>query len=224
MSTQTGNAYEATSFLWRNNMGLAQLLGLCPLLAVTTSVINGLALGLATAAVVTIASTMMALLQRALVPSMRVPLCMAILAALVTALDLFTNALFYDLHEALGLFMPLIVVNSGVVAHASGSASQRGVAFAFLSGVATGLGFMFVLVLLGALREIVGRGTLFAGIDTLGGESSSWLTLDFATSGTLVAVLPPGAFLGLAVLLALRNRLATRAERRAAAPATERAQ
>jgi electron transport complex protein RnfE len=223
MNLQSTSAHGAASFLWRNNLGLAQLLGLCPLLAVTTSVVNGLALGLATAAVVTIASTMMALLQRVLVKSMRIPLCMLILATLVTALDLVTNALFYDLHEALGLFMPLIVVNSGVIAHASGAASQRGVGFAFLSALAAGLGFMFALVLLGALREVVGRGTLFAGIETLGGDSSAWLTLELASGGMMVAVLPPGAFLGLAVLLALRNRLIARAKP-APAPETERAQ
>jgi electron transport complex protein RnfE len=223
MNPQAGTAREAASFLWRNNMGLAQLLGLCPLLAVTTSVVNGLALGLATAAVVTVASTTMALLGGALVRSLRLALCLLILAALVTALDLYTNALFYDLHEALGLFMPLIVVNSGVIAHAGGPATERGVWFGFVSGVATGLGFLFVLVLLGALREVVGRGTLFGGIETLGGESSAWLVLDVPSGGMMVAVLPPGAFLGLALLLALRNRLAMRSEP-SAAPATERAQ
>jgi electron transport complex protein RnfE len=188
-------------------MALAQLLGLCPLLAVTTTFVNGLALGIASAAIVVVTSTTMSLLRRVLVPAARLPIALLILAALVTALDLFTEALLYDLHEALGLFIPLIVVNSGVLAHVEHVACRRGVAFTFVSALTTGLGFLFALLSLGALRELLGRGSLFAGIEGLTGDSGRALLLELPFDGMLVAILPPGAFFGMALLLALRNRL-----------------
>jgi len=225
MSTAKNTWQEATAPIWRNNVALAQLLGLCPLLAVTTSLVNGLALGVATAAVVLVSSTLMAVLRPVLVPALRLPLSLLILSALATCIDLFGEALFYDLHEALWIFVPLIAVNSGVVAHTSNVASRRGVAFTLLSALATGLGFLFALVALGALREVLGRGTLFAGVELLGGEGSGWITLDLPFDGMLVAVLPPGAFFGIAVLLALRNRLlAARAPASADVPRGESAQ
>jgi electron transport complex protein RnfE len=216
--------HEATAPLWRNNMALAQLIGLCPLLAVTTTLVGGLALGLASAAVVLVASTTMSLLRGILLPTVRLPLTLLILAALVTALDLFTEALFYDLHELLGLFVPLIVVNTGLLAHAENVAGRRSVTFTFVSALATGFGFLCALTALGALREILGAGTLFAGIEMLGGDASRALTVELPFDGTLVAILPPGAFFGLALLLALRNRLtAVRpADRTAATPETPR--
>ena len=131
---------EAAAPLWRNNIALAQLLGLCPLLAVTTTVVNGIALGLATAAIVIVASTVLSLVRGLLVPSTRLLVSLLLMAALVTALDLLTTAVLYDLHEALGLFIPLIVVNSGLLAHANDVAQRRGVGFTFVSAVATGLG------------------------------------------------------------------------------------
>ena len=145
-------------------------------------------------------------LRGVLLPAARLPLTLLILAALVTALDLFTEALFYDLHELLGLFVPLIVVNTGLIAHAENVAGRRSVAFTFVSALATGFGFLFALATLGALREILGSGTLFAGIEMLGGDGSRVLTVELPFDGMLVAILPPGAFFGLAVLLALRNR------------------
>ncbi len=198
---------EAAAPLWRNNMALGQLVGLCPLLAVTTTLVGGIALGLASAAVVVVASTTMALLKPLLVPAARLPLALLILAALVTGIDFFTEALFYDLHERLGIFMPLIVVNTGLLAHAENVASRRGVAFTFVSALATGLGFLFALAALGALRELLGSGTLLAGAELLGGDADPLLTSPFG--GMLVATLPPGAFFGMALLLALRNRLTT---------------
>lgn len=213
MMTTANTWQDATAPLWRSNMALVQLLGLCPLLAVTTTLVNGLALGMASAAVVLVASTTMSLLRRVLLPALRLPLCLLLLAGLVTSIDLLAEAMLYDLHETLGLFVPLIVVNSGILAHADSVASRRSVGFTFVSALATGLGFMFALVALGALREILGQGTLFAGIDTLGGERSRWIMLDLPFDGMLVATLPPGAFFGLAVLLALRNRfIAVKAE------------
>jgi len=207
MTPTTSSLREATAPLWRDNMALAQLLGLCPLLAVTTTVVNGLALGLASAAVVVVASTILALLRPVLRPAARLPLALLILAALVTVVDLFMEAVFYDLHGMLGIFVSLIVVNSGLLAHAENVASRRSVAFTFVSALATGLGFLLAFTALGALREIVGHGTLLSGIELLAGDGYRGLTLQLPVGGMLVAILPPGAFFGLGLLLALRNRL-----------------
>ena len=207
MTVPTSSWHEATAPLWRGNMALAQLLGLCPLLAVTTTVVNGLALGLASAAVVIVASTTMAALKRALKPAARLPMALLILAALVTVVDLLTEAVFYDLHGALGIFIPLIVVNSGLLAHAENVASSRSVSFTFLSALATGLGFLLAFIALGALRELVGNGTLLSGIELLAGDGYRGLTLELPFGGMLVAILPPGAFFGMGLLLALRKRL-----------------
>lgn len=205
--------------VWRNNIALVQLLGLCPLLAVTTTFVNGLALGLATTAVLTATNTAISLMRRALAPLVRIPLFVLIIASLVTCIDLLTNALLDDLHRVLGLFIPLIVTNCAVLAQAETIASRQPVAPAAISGLATGFGFLAVLATLGALREIFGQGTLFAGMPMLAGERAAGFALDLPFDGMLVALLPPGAFFGMAVLLALR-RLVTRED---AAPAAERA-
>lgn len=210
MTSTTSSLRESIAPLWRDNMALGQLLGLCPLLAVTTTVVNGLALGIVSAAVVVIASTAMALLKHALKPAARLPIALLILAALVTVIDLFSEAVFYDLHGKLGIFIPLIVVNSGLLAHAENVASRRSVGFTFLSALATGLGFLLAFLALGALREIVGHGTLLSDIELLAGEGYRGMTLELPTGGMLVAILPPGAFFGMGLLLALRNRLTTK--------------
>lgn len=197
--------------LWRNNAALVQMLGLCPLLAVTTTVVNGLTLGLATAAVVTVTNTVISLMRGALVPVVRIPLFVLIIASLVTCVDLVTNALLFELHEILGLFIPLIITNCAILAQAETVASRRPVLVSAASGFATGLGFLFVLVTLGALRELLGNGTLLSGFAMLVGERASSWVVDFPFEGMLVAVLPPGAFFGLAGLLALRNAIRMRA-------------
>jgi electron transport complex protein RnfE len=202
----------ATAGLWSNNVALVQLLGLCPLLAVTSTVVNGLALGLATAAVLTVTNTVISLLRRALIPLVRIPLFVLVIAALVTCIDLLTNAMLDELHEILGLFIPLIVTNCALLAQAETVASRRPVGEAFLSGLATGLGFLGVLVALGGLREVIGSGTLFAGFALLAGEGPEGSGIDLPFDGMLVALLPPGAFFGMAALLALRNLAARRHE------------
>jgi len=222
MTPTTSSWHEATAPLWRNNMALAQLLGLCPLLAVTTTVVNGVALGLASAAVVVIASTTMSALKRALTPAARLAVALTLLVALVTVVDMLTQAVFYDLHGSLGIFVPLIVVNSGLLAHADNVASRRSVAFTFLSALATGLGFLLAFIALGAFREIVGHGTLLSGIELLAGERSRSLTIELPVGGMLVAILPPGAFFGMGLLLALRNRLSRAAPSDATPPGTPR--
>jgi electron transport complex protein RnfE len=206
---------EAAAPLWRDNLAFAQLLGLCPLLAVTTTLITGLALGVASAAVIVVASTTMAALRRFLAPRARLPLTLVLLATLVTVIDLTTAAMLFDLHGVLGLFVPLIVVNSGLLAHAGNVASERSIGFTFLSALSTGVGFIFAFILLGTLRELVGHGTLLAGIEMLAGDDRE-LTLTLPFSGMLVAVLPPGAFFAMGLLLALRNRFTAPAGEREA--------
>lgn len=202
--------------LWRNNAALVQLLGLCPLLAVTTTVVNGLTLGLATMTVLLATNTLVSLMRRSLVPVVRIPLFVLIIASLVTSIDLLTHALLFELHEILGLFIPLIITNCAILAQAETVASRRPVGQAAASGLATGLGFCLVLVVLGAMREVFGSGTLFAGMSLLFGERADGLALDLPFDGMLVAVLPPGAFFGLAVLLALRSLVEQRREKRPA--------
>jgi H+/Na+-translocating ferredoxin:NAD+ oxidoreductase subunit E len=213
-------ALFATAF-WRDNVALVQLLGLCPLLAVTTSVVNGLALGLASAAVLVVSNTIVATTRRALLPAARIPLYVLIVASLVTCIDLVSNALLDDLHESLGLFIPLIVTNCALLAQADTVASRKPVGEALLTGIATGAGFVVVLVALGGLREVLGHGTLFAGMPMLAGGGTDWMQLNFPFHGMLVAVLPPGAFFGVATLIALRNWLGRERPAPATAPVAE---
>ncbi|HEY7672114.1 MAG TPA: electron transport complex subunit E [Gammaproteobacteria bacterium] len=203
--------------LWRENPALVQLLGLCPLLAVSTTVVNGLTLGLATTIVLLATNTLVSLMRKALVPAVRIPLFVLIIASLVTSIDLLMNALLFDLHEILGLFVPLIITNCAVLAQVETIASREPVWRAALAGLAAGLGPCAVLAALGALREIVGSGTLFAGMSMLFGEAASAWPITLPFDGMLIAILPPGAFFGLAALLALRNWSIDRRAQRAAA-------
>ena len=191
--------------LWRENSALVQLLGLCPLLAVSTTVVNGLTLGLATATVLIATNTLVSLMRNALVPVARIPLFVLIIASLVTGIDLAMNALLFDLHEILGLFIPLIITNCAVLAQAETVATREPAWRAALAGLAAGIGACGVLVALGALREILGSGTLFAGMAMLFGDAANAWSIALPFDGMLVAILPPGGFFGLAALLALRN-------------------
>ena len=195
---------------WRNNAAFVQLLGLCPLLAITTTLVNGLALGIATTLVLIATNAVVSLIRGSLVPSIRIVVFVLIIASLVTTVDMLTNAFFHDLYRVLGLFIPLIITNCAILAQAESVASRRRIDQAALSGLATGLGFAAALVLLGGLREIVGFGTLFSGIEFLLGDAARGIYLDLPHDGMLAAILPPGAFFGLAALIALRNWLTTR--------------
>lgn len=198
---------------WRDNPALVQLLGLCPLLGVTTSFVNGLLLGIATAAVLLLTNVAVSLTRGAIGASLRIPLFVLIIATLVTSVDLLTNALFFELHEAVGLFIPLIATNCAILAQAENVASRQPVGHSALAAVAAGAGFAVVLVTLGSLREILGAGTLFADLDQLLGPAAGGVVIDFGLDGALVAVLPPGAFFGLALLIALKNAFAARGRR-----------
>jgi electron transport complex protein RnfE len=183
------------------------VLGICPLLAVTTSVVNGLALGLATTAVIVATNTLVSMTRRWLVPALRILIFVLIIAAFVSIVDLLSNAYFHDLHQVLGLFVPLIVTNCVILAQAETTASRKPVLPSMLVGLWTGLGFTGVLVALGALRELLGRGTLLAGLDLLVGPAAIIEPITLPVRGLLVLALPPGAFFGLAVLIAAKNRL-----------------
>lgn len=204
--------------LWRNNPGLVQLLGLCPLLAVTGTTVNGLGLGLATLFVLAASNLIVSLLRGALRPEIRIPVFVLVIAALVTTVELAMSAFFHELYRALGIFIPLIVTNCAIIGRAESFASRNPPLPALLDGVMMGAGFALVLVVLGALREIVGLGTLFAGADLMFGPAAAGLTLEVpGYRGFLLAVLPPGAFIGLGLLVALKNAL----DRRVRVPAPQ---
>jgi len=193
--------------VWRNNPALVQLLGLCPLLAITSTLVNGLALGIATTAVLVATNITVSLIRGTLIPAARIVVFVLIIASLVTIVDLMTDAYLHELHQTLGLFIPLIVTNCAILAQAEVFASRRSVGVAALGGLSTGAGFTLALVTLGGFREIAGQGTLFAGLDQLLGEGAADIYLDLPFEGLLAAALPPGAFFGLALLIALRNYL-----------------
>jgi electron transport complex protein RnfE len=199
---------------WERNPALAQLLGLCPLLAVTSTVVNGLVLGLATLAVLLATNTALSLLRHAIAPSVRIPLFVLVIAAFVTSVDLLVNAYFDDIYQILGLFIPLIVTNCAILGQAETVASRNGVGLSAAAALGAGIGFTGTLVALGALREAIGRGTLLAGFDMLFGPAAAGIEIKLPNDGALAAALPPGAFFGLALLVAGRQALLLRRERR----------
>lgn len=205
--------------LWRNNAGLVQLLGLCPLLAVSNSVVNGLGLGLATTAVLAGSNLTVSLARPLLRPEIRIPAYVLIIASLVTAVDLVMHAALFDLHRVLGIFIPLIVTNCAIIGRAEAFAARNDAPRALADALATGAGFTGVLVALGAMRELVGFGTLFRQAHMLLGEAGRGLQIQLFEGGFLLAALPPGAFIGLGLLIAARNVIEQRAARRAAAGA-----
>ena len=202
MTTSPSSADILRDGLWRRNAGLVQLLGLCPLLAVSNSVVNGVGLGLATVFVLLGTNFVVSLLRPLLTRELRIPMFVLIIATLVTVVELVLAAWFPGLDRRLGIFVPLIVTNCTILARAEAFASRQPPAAALLDGLATGAGFAAVLITLGALRELVGRGTLFAGMDLLLGPAARGFELALPVDGLLLAALPPGAFIGLALLVA----------------------
>ena len=203
----TNHADITRDGLWRNNVALVQLLGLCPLLAVTSTVINGLGLGIATLITLVLSNSIVSLIRGFVRSEVRLPVFVLIIASVVTIVELGIKALFYDLYLVLGIFIPLIVTNCAIIGRAEGFASRNPVGPAALDGLMMGLGFLAVLVLLGALREITGFGTLFAQAHLMFGEvARGWVVeINPDYPGFLLAVLPPGAFFGLALLIVVKN-------------------
>ncbi len=193
--------------LWKQNPGVVQLLGLCPTLAVTTSAVNGLSLGFATALVMAASNGAVSPVRRFVPSEIRVPVFILVIAALVTVIDLTIHGFAEPLHKVLGIFIPLIVVNCIVLARVESFAAKNPPAPAIWDGFMMGIGLTLVLGLLGGIREIIGKGTLFSGLDLAFGASfkSYVLTIIPEYQGFLLAILPPGAFLGLAGLIAARN-------------------
>ncbi|AZQ10634.1 electron transport complex subunit E [Shewanella khirikhana] len=200
--------------LWKNNPGLVQLLGLCPLLAVTATLTNALGLGLATVAVL-IGSNVLVSLVRDYVPKeIRIPVFVMIIAALVTVVQLVINAYAYGLYLSLGIFLPLIVTNCVIIGRAEAFASRNSVAASAFDGLMMGVGFTAVLAVLGAVREILGQGTLFDGADQLLGDWALSLRIELwqVDNSFLLAMLPPGAFIAMGLLIAAKNVIDARIE------------
>lgn len=195
--------------IWDNNIVLAQSLALCPLLAVTGTATNGLGLGLASTLVLVVSGTLVALLRDIVTNEIRIPVFILVIAVLVTLVDLFMNAWLHDLHKVLGLFIPLIVTNCAILGRAESFASRNRVLPALLDGLAMGIGFTLALVLLGAVRELIGSGTLFMGISSLVGDSLKFLELTVIPDYRefLLVLLPPGGFIVLGFLLAGKRLL-----------------
>ncbi|WP_096084674.1 electron transport complex subunit E [Agaribacterium haliotis] len=206
--------------LWKNNPALVQLLGLCPLLAVTGSVVNALGLGLATMAVLIGSNIAVSLIRNAVSDAIRLPAFVMIIASFTTGTELLMQAFTYELYQILGIFIPLIVTNCAILGRADAYASKNSLLPSAFDGLMMGLGFMLVLLAIGAIREVLGAGSLFANMDLLfGASASSWELQLFGANykGFLVAVLPPGAFLVTGLLIAIKNGVDTYIEKRAAA-------
>lgn len=204
--------------LWDNNQMLVALLGLCPLLATTTSATNGLGMGLATTAVLVCSNGTVSLIRHLVRPEIRIPVFVLVIASFVTLVELLMQAFFYDLYRVLGLFIALIVVNCIIIGRAEAFASKNRLDRALLDGLAVGLGATLVLTTLGGLRELIGQGTLFHQADLLLGDWARVLSLNLGPQfqGALIAILPPGAFIGLGLLIALKNLIDQALRRRQA--------
>lgn len=207
------NAYKEIAWngLWKQNSILAQVLGLCPLLAVSSTLVNAVSLGLATILVMLLANLAISALRAFIPYEIRIPVFILIIAALVTVVDLSFNAFLYDMYLVLGIFIPLIVTNCIVLARVEAFAAKNGLRASMLDGLMMGVGFVWVIGLLGALRELIGQGTLFSGIEMIFPGMSGIQVLPANYPGFLVAILPPGAFFILGLLIAGRNWLDTRA-------------
>jgi len=217
--TDTSYSRVAMDGLWHNNTGLVQLLGLCPLLAVTGTAINGLGLGLATTAALVASNVTVSSVRHVVPPEVRLPVFVLIIASIVTVIELGMNAYFHELHKILGIFIPLIVTNCALIGRAEAFASKHSMSYALVDGLTIGLGFTGVLFVLGGMRELVGQGTLLAQAHLMFGDAARWLTITVFEHyrGFLLAILPPGAFIGLGLLIALKNIIDERAVRRQAA-------
>ena len=193
--------------LWDNNVAMGQMLALCPLLAVTTSATNGLGMGIASLAVLLLTNIIISSVRGVISPQVRIPVLIVLIATVVTLVDMTINAFMHDLYKVLGLFIALIVTNCAIFGRAESYASKQPVLNATVDALAMGFGFMWVLVAVGGMREILGSGTLFANASLLLGSHFAWLETtvipDF--SGILLAILPPGAFMALGFLIVIKR-------------------
>ncbi len=202
--------------LWKNNPAIVQLLGLCPLLAVTGSVVNALGLGIATCFVLVTSNTAVSMIRNVTADAVRLPTFVMIIAAAVTCIELLMQAYSYELYEILGIFLPLITTNCVILGRADGFARKNPVLPALYDGLMMGLGFTAVLLVLGGLRELSGTGALFANMDLLFGPAAAeWRIVLFDDyQPFLLAILPPGAFIFTGLIIALKNVIDAEVERR----------
>jgi electron transport complex protein RnfE len=199
--------------LWHNNQALVALLGLCPLLAVTNTAVNGLGLGMATLLVLSASNVTVSLIRNLVRPEIRLPVFVLVIASFVTAVELSMNAFFPELYKILGIFIPLIVTNCTIIGRAEAYASKHSLLPALIDGLSMGIGFLLVLVTLGGIREFIGQGTLFADLHLMFGDAAQSLYFSMGSDfqGALIAILPPGAFIGLGLLIAVKNIIDQRA-------------
>ena len=203
----SADALTVTEALGSRNPAFVQLLGLCPLLAVSGTTANALGLALATLLVLLGSNVLISLIRGVLPEPARLPAQMLVIAGFTTCAMLLMQAFAFDVYERIALFVQIIVTNCIILARAEQVASRTSVGIAARDGLATGLGFALALVSLGMIREVLGQGTLFAGMEHLLGESAQDWTIDLGGRGLLLVALPPGAFIIAALLLALANRL-----------------
>jgi electron transport complex protein RnfE len=204
----------ARNGIWKQNTSIVQILGLCPLLAVTTNAVNGIMLSLATIVVMALSNVAVASLRNFIPHEIRIPVFILIVAALVTVVDLLFNANLHELYLVLGIFIPLIVTNCIVLARVEAFAAKNPPLQSTLDGIFMGVGMLWTLSLLGGLRELIGAGTLFSGIDLVfpGLQPLQLLPADYP--GFLLAMLPPGAFILLGCMIAWKNWIEARATAR----------
>jgi len=201
--------------IWKQNTSLVQILGLCPLLAVTTNAVNGIMLSLATIIVMALSNIAVASLRNFIPHEIRIPVFILIVAALVTVVDLLFNANLHELYLVLGIFIPLIVTNCIVLARVEAFAAKNPPLQSTLDGIFMGVGMLWTLAVLGAMRELLGNGTLFGGIDMVFPSLHPIQLLPESYSGFLLALLPPGAFILLGCMIAWKNWMDARAAERA---------
>jgi electron transport complex protein RnfE len=202
--------------LWKNNPAIVQLLGLCPLLAVTGSVVNAIGLAAATTLVLVCSNTSVSLIRNIVSDAVRLPAFVMIIAAAVTCIELLMQAFAYELYQILGIFLPLITTNCVILGRADGFAARNSVGPSLYDGLIMGVGFGAVLVLLGGLRELSGTGALFANMDLLFGPGAAdWKVVVFSNyEPFLLAILPPGAFIFTGLIIALKNLIDARIKER----------
>ncbi|WP_295007115.1 electron transport complex subunit E [uncultured Dechloromonas sp.] len=205
----------ADNGIWKQNTSIAQILGLCPLLAVTTNAVNGIMLSLATIIVMALSNVAVASLRNFIPHEIRIPVFILIVAALVTVIDLLFNANLHELYLVLGIFIPLIVTNCIVLARVEAFAAKNPPLQSTLDGVFMGVGMLWTLALLGAMREFLGSGTLFGGIDMVFPNLHPIQVLPESYPGFLLALLPPGAFILLGCMIAWKNWMDAKAAERA---------
>ena len=208
----------AADGLWHNNPGLVQLLGLCPLLGVSSTTVNALGLGIATILVLITSNVAVSLIRSAVTDAVRLPAFVMIIASVTTCIELLMQAYTYELFLILGIFIPLIVTNCIILGRADGFAAKNPLLPSAVDGFMMGLGFALVLLVLGMLRELIGQGTLFANMHLLLGPiAADWTWVVFPDyKEVLFIVLPPGAFLVMGLLIALKNVIDAQLKARAA--------